>query len=70
MQSNSSTKSNLSKNASLGTLILKKDQIRLNKADNNTSSNNTNTFRHLGSVHNSELKVDGYDSSSAFNHHN
>lgn len=49
MPSGSSTKSNFSKNMSLGTLVLKKDQIRLNKNDN-TSSNNTNTFRNFGSI--------------------
>lgn len=50
MPSNSSTKSNFSKNISLGTLVLKKDQIKLNKIDNSN-----NTFRNAGSIINSEV---------------
>lgn len=50
MPSNSSTKSNFTKNMSVGTLVLKKDQIRLNKVADNNSSNNTNTYRNFGSI--------------------
>eukprot|EP00347_Sterkiella_histriomuscorum_P011084 403373814 len=59
LPTNSSTKSNFSKNMSVGTLVLKKDQIRLNKGNfDKTSSNNTNTFRNFGSIQASEIKPD------------